>query len=222
MTRSSRRQYEDFLFERCNDTDVLEYGCGDDPFALELARRGARAVGIDLSPVAIERARSLAASAGSAAARFEVMDGEALEFADDSFDLVCGTGVLHHLDLGRALPEIARVLRPGGSAIFIEPLGHNPGLRVFRALTPRFRTRDEHPIRLDDIAAAKTVFPVVEATFHHFLGLAAFPLRRRRGFGRALEALDAVDRRLLARGAPTRRLAWLVVLTVHAPGGASP
>jgi glycosyltransferase involved in cell wall biosynthesis len=222
VTRASRREYEDFLLARSAGREVLEYGCGDQPFALELARHGARAVGIDLSPVAIERARELAARQNLPAARFEVMDGESLRFGDDSFDLVCGTGVLHHLDLERALAEIARVLRPEGSAIFIEPLAHNPGLRLFRALTPRFRTRDEHPLTLDDLAAARSVFPETATSFHHFLGLAAFPLRGRPSFGRALAALDRLDQALFARVPGARKLAWLVVLTLHAPRPAEP
>jgi SAM-dependent methyltransferase/GT2 family glycosyltransferase len=217
VTRTSRDEYEEFLLARCEGRDVLEYGCGDDPFVLELVRHGARGTGIDLSPVAVERAGARAAESGLANARFEVMDGEELRFADDSFDLVCGTGVLHHLDLRRAYAEIARVLRPGGSAIFIEPLGHNPGLRAFRALTPRFRTRDEHPLLLPDLAAAREWFPAVETAFHHFLGLAAFPLRGTRGFGTVLAALDRLDRGLFARLPATRRLAWLAVITLHAP-----
>ncbi len=215
VTGASRREYEDFLTARCAGRDVLEYGCSNEPYVLELARRGARAVGIDLSAVAIEQARGAAADAGVANVRFEVMDGEHLDLPDDSFDLVCGTGVLHHLDLGLAFAEIARVLRPGGEAIFIEPLAHNPALRLFRRLTPRFRTRDEHPLTLDDIAAVRGTFAAVQADFHHFLGLLAFPLRGRRGFAPLLAHLDRADRALFEHIPAARRLAWLVVLAVR-------
>lgn len=217
VTSASRRQYEDFLFARSGGRDVLEYGCSDDPFVLKLARRGARGVGIDLSPVAITQARIRAQREGVSSVRFEVMDGEDLEFADASFDVVCGTGVLHHLEIERAFAEIARVLRPGGSAIFIEPLGHNPALRVFRALTPRFRTRDEHPLAIADIDLARRRFELVNADFHHLLGLAAFPLRHRRSFPAVLDRLDRADRALFAHCGPARSWAWLLVLTLQDP-----
>jgi len=51
------------------------------------------------------------------------MNAEELKFADDYFDIVCGGAILHHLDLNKALSEIARVLKPDGKAIFVEPLG---------------------------------------------------------------------------------------------------
>jgi hypothetical protein len=48
-------------------------------------------------------------------------------------------------DLSLACSEIARVLRPGGPAIFVEPLGHNPLINAYRKRTPALRTVDEHP-----------------------------------------------------------------------------
>ena len=77
---------------------------------------------------------------------FRVMDAEQLEFADDSFNLVCGSGVLHHLDLNRAYAEVARVLEPTGIGVFEEPLGHNPAINAYRRRTPEMRTVDEHPL----------------------------------------------------------------------------
>lgn len=44
---------------------------------------------------------------------FRLMDAEALEFPPDTFDLICGTGILHHLDLDAAYGQIARSLRDG-------------------------------------------------------------------------------------------------------------
>src|SRR3546814_1101008 len=74
------------------------------------------------------------------------MNAEAMTFPDDSFDLVFGSGIIHHLDIDRAFGEIARVLRPGGRAVFIEPLGLNPAIELYRRFTPSARTPDEHPL----------------------------------------------------------------------------
>jgi ubiquinone/menaquinone biosynthesis C-methylase UbiE len=77
-------------------------------------------------------------------AQFDVMNAEELEFEDAAFDVIFGSGIIHHLDVPRAYSELARVLAPGGSAVFVEPLGHNPLIRVFRNRTPELRTPDEH------------------------------------------------------------------------------
>ena len=72
--------------------------------AFFMAAHGARVTGIDISPVAVEQGRSRAAAEQvSDQVTFEVMDAESLQFPDGTFDLVCGSGVLHHLDLTREI-----------------------------------------------------------------------------------------------------------------------
>lgn len=77
--------------------------------------------------------------------RFHVMDAHDLKFDDESFDLIIGFGILHHLEAELALSEIHRVLKPGGRVLLQEPLADNPLLRLFRILTPGARTEDEEP-----------------------------------------------------------------------------
>jgi ubiquinone/menaquinone biosynthesis C-methylase UbiE len=45
-------------------------------------------------------------------------DAHKLDFPENTFDVIYGAGILHHLDYARALLEILRVLRPGGAMIF--------------------------------------------------------------------------------------------------------
>lgn len=132
---------------------VLDFGCGRGEMSLRLLHSGARVVGIDISKTYVDIARSEATAAGHDPGLFEflVMDAHILEFEDNCFDLVIGRGILHHLDYETALAEVRRVLRPGGRAVFLEPLGSNPLLRVFRALTPKARTKDERPFYRRDI-----------------------------------------------------------------------
>jgi SAM-dependent methyltransferase len=141
--------------------DVLLYGCGPGHEAERFVAGGARSiVGIDISDVEIERARQAAAQRGYAdRVEFFTGDAHATPFTDDAFDLIVGTAILHHLDLDRALHEIRRILRPGGRAVFLEPLAHNPLLRIGRLLTPAARTADEHPFTVEDWRRCGEVFP---------------------------------------------------------------
>src|SRR5712692_5573664 len=113
----------------CANRRVLEYGCGQGSHAFYLAARGAAVTGIDLSDVAIDQGRDRARRE-RLDVTFRVMDAERLDFEDDSFDLICGVAILHHLDLQKALSEVSRTLRPGGLAVFLEPLGHNPAINL--------------------------------------------------------------------------------------------
>lgn len=208
-----RREIE----QTANGGVILDYGCGSGAYAaLHAARHGYRVTAIDISPVAIEHARAEAAKA-SVADRidFRVMNAERLEFADDSFDMICGLGVIHHLELEPALRECARVVRPDGRVVFVEPLGHNPIINLYRQRTPDQRTPDEHPLVMDDFEVLRRHFRHVSATYYHLLGLLALPLRGRARFGSVLGSLDAADRALFKT--PARRYAWMVGLQLTGP-----
>lgn len=211
--RGSQAAYDDAIRDRAAGSDVLEYGCGRGSAAFDLAAAGARVTGIDISDVAIAMAAEHAHDlrlAGSL--RFEQMDAEHLAFDDASFDLVCGSSILHHLDLEAAYAEVARVLRPGGQGIFVEALGHNPLINLYRRRTPELRTTDEHPLRVGDIAQAEAVFPRVDARYFNLATLAALPLRSRASFPRTVELLEDLDQAMFRRIPYLRRHAWMVVL----------
>jgi SAM-dependent methyltransferase len=196
---------------------VLEYGCGQGSAAYDLAARGVEVVAIDISPEAIAGARSEAARRGLTGVRFEEMNAEALALPDGHFDWVCGTGILHHLDLDRAWREISRVLAPGGAAVFLEPMGTNPLINLYRRLTPSMRTPDEHPLVFDDIRAVGAHFEQVSAEFFNFLGLAGAFLQRLPHADALMGWLHAADQWLFTRFPWTRRFAWVVVVSGHDP-----
>lgn len=218
----SRRFYESFLAERADGSEVLEYGCGPGSLAYFLAHRGARVTGIDISSVAIEHAAERAEQEGVAdRTRFAVMDAEDLELPDDSFDLVCGTGILHHLDLERAFAQLARVLKPDGEAVFVEPLGHNPAINLFRRLTPDARTEDEHPLLTDDLDRVSAAFGQSEFHFFHLTTLLAMAARNRPRFDSVLGGLARLDERIFRALPPVRKHAWMVVMVLGHPRAAA-
>lgn len=132
---------------------VLDLGCGHGERSLMLLERGADVDGIDISSVYIAEAERAARTAGFPEDRYRFVAGDAhhLPYDDTSFDSVVGNGILHHLDLDAALGEVHRVLKPGGRALFCEPLLDNPLLKVFRAVTPHARTDDELPLSAADL-----------------------------------------------------------------------
>jgi len=97
---------------------VLDLGCAGGFMAEALDDRGARVTGIDPAGDAIKAARAHA-HAADRQIRYEVGVGEALPYADHSFDAVVCVDVLEHVqDLQQVLAEIARVLKPGGILCF--------------------------------------------------------------------------------------------------------
>lgn len=98
---------------------VLEIGCGMGIDASELAKRGCQVTGLDLTSRGIELAKKNFARLGYRG-RFLVGNAENLEFADSSFDAVYSCGVLHHTpNTEKAIAEVLRVLKPGGSAFIM-------------------------------------------------------------------------------------------------------
>ena len=196
---------------------VLEYGCGNGWVTERLARRGASVSAFDISPEAVAQTRAaLAAASLLDRCRVDVMPGEQLAYPDESFDLAIGFAILHHLDIDRALAELRRVLVPEGRAFFAEPLAGNPLIRLYRALTPQYRTPDEAPIDLARFPARVAAFS--RYTHHDHLLLAAGALALAyvpgcaRGVSPAQRALTKIDDVLLRVAPAAGRWAWYSIL----------
>lgn len=91
-------------------------------------------------------------------ANFKIMDAHNLSFPENSFDLVYGVAILHHLNFEQALKEIWRVLRPNGEILFVEPLRLNPVAQLVRLATPNARTTDELPLGPAEIGLVSQYF----------------------------------------------------------------
>jgi len=112
---------------------------------------------INISEVELQQGIDSAVNS-KAKPQFTLMDAHNLEFADESFDFVFGTAILHHLNMVTALNEIHRVLKPNGKILFVEPLDMNPVGKIIRSLTKKARTVDEQPLRFCDISEIKKRF----------------------------------------------------------------
>ena len=100
------------------DRDILELGCGAAQWSIALSKAGARPVGLDLSENQLTHARHLMAEAG---VDFPLVhaSAEAVPLPDESFDIVfCDYGAMTFADPYATVPEVARLLRPGGLLAF--------------------------------------------------------------------------------------------------------
>jgi SAM-dependent methyltransferase len=213
--------YHDKLAQIPAGSSALELGCGLEMSAWQLLPRGIDVTAIDISQVAIDQAAAHAKEIGADGSKFLHMNAEALEFPDDSFDVVYGDAILHHLDLHRSLSEISRVLRPGGRAIFSEPTGHNPVINLYRRFTPDQRTEDEHPFVMSDFDIVRRYFGELETRFFHFTSLAALALLKTKAFQPTADRLERVDQQLFHRFPSLQRFGWMVVFDASQPTGAT-
>lgn len=219
IVRRSRDFTARWLETNCSGKMALDYCCGLGGMSLQLAQAGAFVHGIDISDESVKTARELLAHEGlGRRSAFQVMDAEKLTFPDRMFDVIVCSGVLHHLDLDFAYPQLARVLKPDGKILCLEALGHNPLINLYRRRTPQLRTswETEHILKQKDLDRARIFFDKVEARYFHLCSIAAVPFRKSILFRPLLAGLEAIDTLLLSLPG-VRLMAWQVVFELSRP-----
>jgi ubiquinone/menaquinone biosynthesis C-methylase UbiE len=169
--------HEDFkcyIFEKAKKKIVLDYGCGAGNVTEKIAKLNPeKLVGIDISEVSVKRAIEKAKDQ-NLLIEYSVDNCENTKLNEKTFDLVFGSGILHHLNLEKAINEINRVLKNNGEMVFLEPLGTNPIINFYRKLTPKSRSTDEHPFLEKDFNLIKSFFKTVEIKYYGFFTLIFF------------------------------------------------
>jgi ubiquinone/menaquinone biosynthesis C-methylase UbiE len=130
----------------------LDVAAGSGALAIPAARLGAQVFSVDISPAMIERLKARARQEGVSNVEAHVMDGHALEFKDNTFDLSGSQfGVMLFPDLPRALREMVRVTNPGGRVFLVNfgPLAKveffSFFIRAIRAAVPSFTGTPPEP-----------------------------------------------------------------------------
>ncbi len=222
VTRSSRNYFHHLITKKKGR--VLDYCCGDGATSIFLAKQGIEVTGIDISNVSIDNCKRSAISEGvTDKTDFLVMDAENTELPDASFDVIICAGVLHHLDVNRAFPELVRLLKPDGIVVAHEALANNPLIQWYRNQTPHLRTEweSEHILGLNELDLARQHFGQINLRYFHLAVLAAVPFRNTPLFRPLLSALEFMDD-ILLRLPVIQTQSWQMIFTLSQPGKPSP
>jgi len=156
-TREFFQQLDEYRYDKLNylprlvdvstyqGKSLLEVGCGAGIDLVRFARAGAIATGIDLSTTAIELARKNIEQNGLKADLW-VMNGESMQFPDNSFDVVYAHGVLQYTaDVEKMVAEIHRVVKPGGEVV-VMVYNRNSWLNLMRRVTKVSLEHEDAPV----------------------------------------------------------------------------
>ncbi len=203
--------YYNYLQNNCKDKSVLDYGCGIGNTAIKVSKYNPKKItGIDISKISIEKAIKEAKDL-NLNVEYKVDNCEESSLESESYDIVYGAGILHHLKLEKCVEEIHRVLKHNGKMIFLEPLGTNPFINLYRKLTPNSRSEDEHPLIKSDFDFLKNKYSNVEIKYYGFLTLVFFPFYKTPKNSKIFNFLARLDQ-LLFKIKFMRLLAWSVLI----------
>jgi SAM-dependent methyltransferase len=192
--------------------EVLDYGCNSGGDLIEISGKIKNGIGIDISEFLIAEAKEKIEKYNIKNLEFFVMDAMNTIFENETFGLIRGSAILHHLDLKISLNEIKRILKIDGKAIFFEPLGMNPIITLYRKLTPEARTVDERPFTKKDINQIKEIFPNAKIRYYSFFTLFAIPFRNSIFFKKILFIMDFIDKIILNNCSPFKYMAWYCLI----------
>ncbi|MEE9241049.1 MAG: class I SAM-dependent methyltransferase [bacterium] len=197
---------------------VLDYGTGDGMSATSLARRSGEVFAFDIAHGnAVLSTRRARANGVADRVHLQKMAGEYLGYRDEVFDAIYGNAILHHVDLDLGGREMARVLRPGGVAVFSEPWGGNPVLEFVRKYVPyrgKDRTPDEKPLRHEDVEKLRLHFTDVELRGYQLFSM----IRRQFRWRPLVSFLEVTDRALLRMFPGLQRYCRYAVIVLRKDG----
>jgi SAM-dependent methyltransferase len=205
---------------------LLELGCGAGIATVRFAAVGYEVAAVDVSPACVALARSHAQLNGvEARIRLAVGVTEQLPFPDESFDVVAGLDVLHHVEIARTMAEVFRVLKPGGTAVFkewvevpvLDRLRRSPLVRWLAPLgrsIEREVTEDEQKLSALDVRTIRAACP--DSRVYRFRVLARLN-RWAATPERAPSRLERWDARLLRVVPALARLGGAVVFVLRKP-----
>jgi ubiquinone/menaquinone biosynthesis C-methylase UbiE len=220
IAESVRYYLNNLIKSKAQGSKVLDYCCGPGETSLKLAKMGYDSVyGIDISSEEVKTAKKRLIDGGfEKKSNFQVMDAEKLTFSDNSFDVIICNGVLHHLDIDAALPELSRVLKPSGMVVAMEALGYNPFIKLYRKMTPHLRTawETDHILTLSELKKSKKYFNKVDVKYFYLATLIAIPFANTFLFKPIMKITGFIDA-IIMKIPGVQLMAWQMVFTLKKP-----
>ena len=211
---NSNEDFFKFLELNSINSQVLDFGCGIGSSLEKVMKFSPKKItGIDISEVSILKAKNKIKES-KPEIELLVDNCEQTKFNGNNFDIVYGTGILHHLNMSMCLDEIQRILKPGGKLIFIEPLGTNPLINFYRKLTPKSRSKDEHPLVKLDFDLIEKKFTNTQVKYYGFLTLIFFPFYKSPKNSNIFKFLKVVDQFLFKLNI-FKKFAWSVLIVAE-------
>lgn len=205
-----------YLYSQLSDVAgkrVLDICCGFGENSVRLAKMGAEVHSIDISPEMIGVTRENAAyNRVSQNIHPAKMSAQAMAYRNNCFDCVVGLGALHHLNLDMAGREIWRVLKAGGTGIFMEPRVPFSPLIYLRGLLPLKCHESPGGAQLENaetMSFAKIFSSSGKRHFMLFEKLVRLPFMNRHG-----RAMEEMDSRIASYFPGLNSLFWSVVIRV--------
>ena len=173
------RQRSAVLMGDLKGKSFLDYGCGMGEEAIYVAKLGTVVTAIDISSVGVEITRKRAEHNDlTDRVTAQIMKGNPTDFPAESFDIVHGLGILHHIGLEESLSEVKRILKPGGTGIFLEPMGSSAMMErlknwMIACVRDKKKTREvtelEASLRLKDLRKFEKEFSYFRVYPYHLL-----------------------------------------------------
>lgn len=155
-------EYAFYLLGNAHDKLVVDLGCGSGEEVVPLLSRGARVIGIDISPHLVAIARERLQRYGLDA-ELRIATAYETRLPDESVDVVFCMSVLHHLQVDRVNNEVRRILKPDGLFIIKEPVRLSSTMEHLRKLFPPKEdvSEYEHPLNSSQLTALAEGFQVL-------------------------------------------------------------
>jgi ubiquinone/menaquinone biosynthesis C-methylase UbiE len=197
---------------------VVELGPGHGIETLRMAERGAEVWAIDLSGVGLNHVRRRAVEQGWQDRIVLVQaDAHSTGLNAGSFDRVFAQTMLMHVDARQVVREAARLLKPGGRAVFLEPLNGHPLIASYRLLGSPYRALCPRYVRWHDVEEWGRHFRRWRRREFYLWSVLGLPFVGRQGHVPAwLRSLQEWDSRLLYRRPASGRWAWMTVFVGEA------
>lgn len=196
-----------FIRTKTHPLKLLDFGCGPGENALRFTRAGFHVTGFDICEKNIGVCKKLFEKNKCAnQGEFVVSVAEKLPFQSESFDVIVGIDILHHVDISQSMQEIKRVLRKDGLAIFREPVDvpffewirNTKLVKTFFPNTPSLEahiTEDERKLNQIDFAMIKEHFP--DMKIKRSLVFSRFDKLFRTGHDKSVSFLEVMDHWLI-------------------------